>query len=454
MAITFIALLTFLTGLFFLLFKFEKDEYGDAEFHFLPKNNSKKKLGLMLIIASIPIYFITSLFFFPDAGTNYTLQSKLSNDKKTIWNKTGITYCGFSSITPVDNEIVIKTLTPKHYDQWLNGDRKEAVETYVVKANGSSFNDKIGVWFETTTIIETNPSNSNYTQIVVNGKSEANIVRQRIMPFINEVSGLTAKLFGTEQYIEGAKALASEAFFDQLKYGKYAIVEEESPDLYEEVADSTQNRTTKRFNQTVTRYSIKRDGNGDPIRIGKGLSTYGFDVRQALIEDEEMHADFEDRLKTVRALEADNQELRQKAEKARRQQELNRENGEANKIEEQMAQEKEQISKVIKAKTAAEEAKYFLETQQRILEAEKVATQVALENKKQKEFARQGGVDPLERLKLELQNRIDVANAVFGGKALSSLETNISSGGVNGDPVATMLNWMMTQQLKPIKSQN
>lgn len=420
----------------------------NQRFKFLPQfvlNGTVARIFNITAILSVGLIFFNQLFFFANAGTTYTLQHRFIDSEYTISGKTGIQFRGFANITEVDVEIVVKTLTPTQYSAFQNGDRDESKETYVIPANQVSFNDKIGVWLNTTTIIDCTPEGEGFTDVVVKGKSESNIVYQRIIPLINEVHGNLVKLFGTEDYIEGAKVIASQMFYDQLQNGKYKVIE--NPDYEAEtetVIDSvlTTNSAKKMINRyIIDKYPegtiINRDGKdvnvgGEIIRTSLGLGAYGFQVRSGQIESEEYHEDFEAQLDGIRKIQAESQKLKQNTEKQIRQQEYNEAFAEAERIREEGEQKVAQAAEVIAAQTRAEKADWYLKEQERLLAGELKATKIADEKAKQIKVLRQsGGIDPKEELQMRLDNQVEITKAMFGEKGLV-LPNNYISGSNDG----------------------
>ena len=391
-------------------------------------------------LLSIFLIFFNQLFFFADAGTTYTLQHKFYDSQYTIFGESGLQFRGFAKVTKVDAELVIKTLTPTQYNEYKEGQRIESDETYIIAANQVSFNDKIGVWLNTTTIIDCSPDEEGFSEVVIKGKSESNIVYQRIIPLINEVHGNMVKLFGTEDYIEGAKVIASQMFWDQLQNGKYAVIEDENynAETNEVSADSTKVKTTTSNKKMEKRYIVHRYDKGhtkagEIIRTSEGLRTYGFQVRSAQIESEEYHQDFEVMLNEVRDIQATTQKLKQQTEQEIRTQEYNLEKGEALKIQERLTKEKEQIGEIIQAETDAAKAKFFKEQQQNLLDGEKIKSLVVQEQQKQIKALRNAGIDPVIELEMLLANKVDIMKAAAGPNGFT-LPTNLIQGmGANGE---------------------
>lgn len=424
----------------------------NQRYKFLPQlvmRGSLSKIVNITAFVSVLLIFFNQLFIFTDAGTTYTLQHKFVDKQYTISGESGLKVKGFAKVTEVDAELVVKTLTPKQYVDYKKGNRKESRETYIIPANQVSFNDKIGVWLNTTTIIDCSPDSDGFTNVVIKGKSESNIVYQRIIPLINEVQGNLVKLFGTEDYIEGAKVIASQMFYDQLQNGKYKVVED--PDykaVTTGVIDSV--LTTTSSKKMTERYvidthpegtfktisGVKVDISGEKIRTSLGLGAYGFQVRSGQIESEEYHQDFEDQLDAIRTIQAASQKLKQDTEKQIRQQEFNEAEAEANRIAEEGVQKVNQTNKVIAAQTRAEEAKYYEQEQNRLLEGEKKATMVAKEKANQIAVLRNsGGIDPKEELQMRLDNEVEIASAIFGPEGLVLPVNYLSGGGDSNNDV-------------------
>lgn len=403
----------------------------------------RRGIPFITMVIGIALMFSNQLFFIADAGTTYTMQPKFKLFSKsaqyTIAGRSGFQGRWFAKVTPVDVELTIKTLTPKQYQQYKKGDRQESEETYVLPANPVSFNDKIAVWLGTTTIIDCQPDSDGFTNVVIKGKSESNIVYQRIVPLINEVQGNLVKLFGTEDYIEGAKVIASQMFYDQLQNGKYKVVEDpEYEGETSSVLDSVLTTTSSR--KMVNRYILDRypkgtkdssgvDIGGEIIRTSLGLGAFGFSVRTGQIESEEYHPDFEKQLDDIRKIQASSQKLKQDTEKQIRQQEYEEAKAEADRIREEGEQKVLQAKKVIAAQTKAEEAEFYLDEQTKLLAGEKKATEIAAEKAEQiRKLRNSGGIDPKEELQMRLDNDVRIAQAVYGPEGLVLPTTYINSG--------------------------
>ena len=386
----------------------------------LPKISTLK--WVMIICSALTLIGLVKVFENTSPSKTYTIQSYFGGAPRTILGG-GFKFLGLSQVLPITKEINIHTVVPSKYDKKT----KSKDNNYYFRANGYSFVDKIGVWLASTTTIVADPSSENYTTTVVNKRNEDVIITSAILPLINDIHGNITKLFTTEDWIGGAKAVATEMFYDQLLNGPYMIIE--NPDYKSiqqkatlETADSIKISNADYLKQ----YVIKTDKDGNYMRSNRpGLKSYGYVLSNAAITDEEHHQDFEDALKTTRDIQAQIQEDKQKIEKQITRQKLNEETGEANKIAAQKEKEQEEIAKVIAARTSIQE-------KENLLKAAELETRIAEEKAKQNKLLQNSGLDPLVELQERLKNRVDVANAIFGGKALHGITTYAPGGSGSG----------------------
>ena len=408
-----------------------------------------KGLSIPIGIVGLALTFATQMFFISDAGTCYTLQSRIGDNKYSISGESGIQNRMFAKITQVDAEIAIKLLTPDQFVNYQNGSRPESSDTYVIEANACTFNDKIPVWFGTSLIVDVNPQADGYTGLVLKSKSERNIVFQRIIPEINEAIANTAKLMGSESYIEGAKIQFSEIMLDQLRLGRYSVVENPEASRKSSTVvdgDSSNVNVTVSPNNRINRYIIEKDETGQKVRTSEGLSAYGFYVRNAVLESEQYSEQFETALADIAEILAQSQQSRQKAELEKRKQVEIEERGKAEILEKKVEEEKKQVSIIITAQTELEASKLLKEKADNDLAAAKVQTLVEREKAAQIKALRNSGIDPVVELEMRLQNNVDVASAMFGGKAYGNVSTLIS--GEEGNGLDNLNSFLLSKVLK------
>ena len=388
------------------------------------------KYSKWTVVLSFVFIMWNSLFFLADAGTTYTLQYPYGGYETIVSN--GITMKNFASVIPVDQELVIKDLTPDEYQRYLAGDRQESDASYVSLANQSTFNDKISGWLESTVIIDVNHENEDYTNIVLKGKSEENIVRQRILPVIRNVKANTAKLFSTDDFISGAKVQYDEYFRDQLNNGAYALDQELIEDYVEPITTANGQLESRQINISAEsqnfKYVIRKDSNGNIVRQDDGLRKYGFEARQATIEEEQWSDDFEKALAQIVKIAAEAQEAKREAEKYKWQAEKEREFAESEKIKERGAQEKDQISVVIAAETDAKKAQFKKQEEEYLLSAAKVKEErIRIEASNTKRL-RNAGIDPVVELRMHLDNQALIYKHLAGPNGITLPSNYVTTG--------------------------
>lgn len=448
--LTFLAIVALLAVLY--SFTLGGRTIGDDEFTF--PNLLPKPVRIPTAVVAFLLFFTSSIFFKTDSATNYTLQYPFFWDAITVSGDGQYHMKWGATVLETDKEVAITQLGPDHWLQAKEnpGEWIESKEVYLIAQNRLELNDRIGIYPDFSTVLQLSSGSEAYTQMVLKTKTEENLVYSRILPYIQKCQQYAVKLLSSEQYIAGGNAKFDQYVLDQYLNGPYVL---------EEIVKNKSSIDTLGGEAIVTigtdeGVSIEYKRIDDPespggyLRTGEqGFATYGISIIQAGIKSTEYESGFETRLESLKSIAADKQKAKENAEMYKLQQEEEKEYGELEKIKERAVKEKEQVSAVIAAKTKAEKAQYFKEEQQNMLAGEKIATQVAEEKRKQVVAARAGGIDPYIVLDKELQNRVDVAKAIFGGQALGSLETYIggSRSGGGKDGMDYLLQYMMTNQL-------
>lgn len=400
---------------------------------FISQFNWKKML--IGIVLGIVLTTVSGIFMYAEGGTAYLVQYLWGGTK--IVNTNGYTTIWWGKVIPINYEIAVKDLIPKDYKAYLKDHSLEGEDAYIRAAALHEFNDAVNGNIGTNVVVNIDPNNEEkFTKMALANKSENNLVHSRIMGLIDASKKNTAKLMSAQEYISGKSADYDRMFRDQLEYGTYVLEEVKNPHRDKVVADSSEKVTvTADKNQNKLKTYKPKVVNGKVVRDGDGLREYGLLVRIANSYRVDWEPSFDKRLGKQKALVAETQEEKQKAEKAFYATKRAFQEAETNKAVEQGKLEKQQIQKTMAAETKAKVAIFELDESKTLLEKAKIDAKTmdvaadAKARKNRKLVA--AGLTPQEKLKGEISIKIGVAKELAKIKLPQTVITTGKSNGSN-----------------------
>lgn len=347
--LTIIGILLLITGILTLILK-------PVFKNFQPLNWFTSKRSLQIIAVGFILSIISGMFFYAEPGTAYAVQYPWGGQKGVF--RQGIHTKMWGRLIPIQFEMPIKYVIP-------NGDGKlgdQSQYAYVDVARQWEFNDAVKGQIATSIVISINTTDENqFLSVADRNKTEKNLIRSRIIPNIDQSIKNTCKLMAAQDYISGQAADFDRFFQDQLENGMYVLEELKDNEVADIIGDSTIIRTVVNKESRQKRFTIKRDKNGEPIRVnGNSLGGYGLTVVQAVVNEIDWEPTFDKRLQLQKEEVAQTQLEKQQAEREFYRAQKEKAKGEANKAQERARLEKEQIQQTIAAETKAKVAEFNL----------------------------------------------------------------------------------------------
>lgn len=382
--------------------------------------------SLQILVFGLLLSVISGMFFYAEPGTAYAVQYPWGGQKAVFHQ--GIHTKMWGRLIPIQFEMPIKYVMPNSKGELS----KQSRYTHFDKAREWEFNDAVKGRIATSIVISINISNDEqFLSVADRNKSENNLIQSRIVPNIDQSIKNTCKLMAAQDYISGQAADFDRFFQDQLENGMYVLEEytiQENPEI---IGDSTTIRTVVSNQNRQKRYRIKRDKDGNEIRVdGNSLKSYGLTVIQAVVNEIDWEPTFDIRLKLQKEEVAQTQLEKQQAEREYYRAQKEKAKGEAEKATERARLEKEQIQQTIAAETEAKVAGFNLIKEKKQYEVElfKAKSKKVAAEAQYYENAKlvSAGLTPQERAEWNYKIAVGVAGEL---KMLQLPTTYIENGG-------------------------
>ncbi len=437
---TFIGILFLIAGLSaYVLSKLDKPEKRIPDL----LRGIKKIHGSILITVGVILILLKSLFFFADRGFNYLLVSPTG--KMSAVMEQGIKWRGFAKIDKWQKYIDVKVVSGKtesDVDE-LEGVMRPIPIRFIdqVTANGH-----VSLRFQ---LPEDSPS---FIKLAVKYRTMSNLVNNTIIPTVREQLINTGYMFAAQNYISGEAQSFRQTFEEQLKEGTYAVNKLEVKDTIFNDIEMTQ--ASRSIKEIQTSYKVEKIlKNGIPKRIPHELSENNIIVSQVIVDKIDLEATFKQRLEAQRDESAKRQLEQQKIETAKAEQQRVVAQGERDKAEERVNQEKEQVKALIAIETKLKQeetnkklAAIALETERLNAQKKKVTADAEAYEISRKVSA---GITPEVKLQMELNRDVKVAAEI---SKIKFPETMIIGGdSKGGTPLESLIGAAMAKQLQTTK---
>ncbi|WP_066627274.1 SPFH domain-containing protein [Labilibacter marinus] len=403
----------------------------------------KKKHGHILIGVGIVLMLLQSLFFFADRGFNYLLVSPTG--KMSAVMEQGIKWRGFAKIDKWQKYIDVKVVskeTESDIDE-LEGVMQPVPVRFIdqVTANGH-----VSLRFQ---LPQDTPS---FIKLAVKYRTMSNLVNNTIIPTVREQLINTGYMFAAQNYISGEAQSFRQTFEEQLKEGTYAVNKIEVKDtIFNNINMTQRDRSIKEIQTSYIVEKIMKDG--IPKRIPHELSENNIIVSQVIVDKIDLEATFKQRLEAQRDESAKRQLEQQMIETAKAEQQRIVAQGERDKAEERVTQEKEQVKALIAIETKLKQeetnkklAAIALETERLLASKKKVTADAEAYEISRKVSA---GITPEVKLQMELDRDVKVAAEI---SKIKFPETMIMGGNSKGGtPLESLIGAAMAKQLQTTK---
>ncbi len=437
---TFIGFLVLLAGAAaYVLSKLDKPERKIPDL----LRGIKKTHGRVLLIIGVLLMLVQSLFFFADRGFNYLLVSPTGNMSAVM--EQGIKWRGFAKIDKWQKYIDVKVVSDKTES---DVDELEGV----MQPIPVRFIDQVTAKGHVSLRFRLPEDTPSFIQLAVKYRTMSNLVNNTIIPTVREQLINTGYMFAAQNYISGEAQSFRQTFEEQLKEGTYAVNKLEVKDtLFSEIDMVNTQRSIK---EIQTRYIVEKIlDHGIPKRIPHELSENNIIVSQVIVDKIDLEATFKQRLEAQRDESAKRQLEQQMIETAKAEQQRIVAQGERDKAEERVTQEKEQVKALISIETKLKQeetnkklAAIALETERLLATKKKVKADAEAYEISRKVSA---GITPEVKLQMELDRDVKVAAEVA---KLKFPETMIMGGNSSGGtPLESLIGAAMAKQLQTTK---
>ncbi len=439
--ITFLGFLAVVAGLAaFVISKLEKQASR------LPAifKGIKRAHGISLVVVGIIMMLIKTMFFFADRGFNYLLVSPTGHMSAVM--EQGIKF--MIPGTKVDkwqkyiDVKVVSKQTESDIDE-LEG---------VMHPIPVRFIDQVTAQGHVSLRFQLPEDSPSFIKLAVKYRTMSNLVNNTIIPTVREQLINTGYMFAAQNYISGEAQSFRQTFEEQLKEGTYAVNKLEVKDtIYDEIDMTTAKRSIK---EIQTSYRVEKIlENGIPKRIPHELSENNIIVSQVIVDKIDLEATFKQRLEAQRDESAKRQLEQQMIETAKAEQQRIVAQGERDKAEERVNQEKEQVKALIAIETKLKQeetnkklAAIALETERLNAQKKKVTADAEAYEIAKKVHA---GITPEVKLAMELDRDVKVAAEIA---KINFPETMIIGGdSKGGTPLESLIGAAMAKQLQNSK---
>ena len=399
-----------------------------------------KRIASMIMVFGITIATLPYMFFWADPTEQYFLVYPTGSTG--VVTTQGIKWRGFAKITPWQKFIDVK-VTEK-------GDDIDDIEG-LMKPIGIRFIDQVTATVLVSTRFKLPEDEESFEALAVKFRSMKNLVENTLKPSVREQVNNTGYMFKAQDYISGEAQNFRQTLDEQLKDGAYKVKKLVSRDT---IFEGDQSRKIKEVKTTYNVEKVERDGK--PIRIPHEITSNKIKVSQVIVDDVILEQAFKERLEAQRDEAAKRQLEQQKIETARNSQLRIIAEGERDKAEERVSQEKDQVKILIAIETKLKQEKTNKELASIQLETEKIHSQKrkVKADAEAYEISRKvnAGITPEIKLKMELDAKVRMAAEI---SKIHFPETMIIGGTDDGGtPLESLIGAAMAKQLLEAKAGN
>ncbi|WP_430817359.1 SPFH domain-containing protein [Carboxylicivirga sp. RSCT41] len=399
--------------------------------------------GNVMLVIGVILMLLNSLFFFADRGFNYLLVSPTGHMSAVM--EQGIKWRGFAKIDKWQKYIDVKVVS-KSTESDL--DELEGVMNPIPVR----FIDQVTAQGHVSLRFQLPEDSPSFIKLAVKYRTMSNLVNNTIIPTVREQLINTGYMFAAQNYISGEAQAFRQTFEEQLKEGTYAVNKLEVKDTIYDAIDMTSSQRT--IKEIQTSYRVEKILlNGIPKRIPHELSENNIIVSQVIVDKIDLEPTFKQRLEAQRDESAKRQLEQQMIETAKAEQQRIVAQGERDKAEERVNQEKEQVKALIAIETKLKQeetnkklAAIALETERLNAQKKKVTADAEAYEIAKKVNA---GITPEVKLAMELDRDVKVAAEIA---KIKFPETMIISGDEKGGtPLESLIGAAMAKQLQTSK---
>jgi hypothetical protein len=418
---------------------------------------NRKRLGAIFAIGALLVVFDASFFIARESKQYYVL-NKATGERDAQMTP------GLHLITPFVTEV-------REWDKYLEikGVKVDAEGNLIVSDKESEalrnvegiirggvsvrFIDKVTASVYPSVRFQLPNDPQAFIKIVETYRTPENLVMNTLVPTVSEQLKNITFMFTADEYVSGGATIYRSEIEDVLKNGAYTFAKETVRDtIFSEVAlsgDATDALSRKRDIREIRVFEknkkILRDGVA--IRKKHEITENNIITAQVIIDEILLDPNYEGKLKEQMNLAAQAVVENQKVIAAKAKQQSIIAEGERDKAQERVKQEKEQVSKLIAIETQVkeEESKRQLaqiNEQTEIIKARATKVSADAEAYKNSRLV-SAGLTPLEKARIEKETKVEVAKEL----AKMNVPSTIIMGGNGTSPTEALLQSKLIKDL-------
>lgn len=440
----FIGILALLFGLFMFFLRPNLAETDEFEGELRVRKKAppfllmfSKRISLAISTLGLLFMLLPYLFFWAEPGYQYFLVYPTGNTD-VVMNQ-GIKFRGFAKVISWQKYIDVKVID--------GGESSKEIEG-VMKPIPIRFIDQVTAEVRLSGRFQLPTVPADFIALAIKYRSMENLVQNTLIPTVREQAINTGYMYAAQDYISGEAQSFRQTLDEQLKDGAYAVIKIENKDtVYNEAIQENDPRTIKEIR---TKYTVEKVmENGFPKRIPHELTENNIIVSQVIVDDVVLEPTFKKRLEAQRDESAKRQIEQQKVETAKAAQARIIAEGERDKAQERVTQEKEQVKQLIAIETKLKQERTNKELAAIALETERLKAQQRKVTADAKAYENaklvSAGLTPQEKAEWEYKTSVGVATELAKLKFPQTMI--IADDKKGGTPLESLIGAAMAKQL-------
>ncbi|TDX51631.1 SPFH domain-containing protein [Orenia marismortui] len=307
-------------------------------------------VAVFLAVLGIVFLFFDGTYFYAEPGYSYLVQ--YPTGRQVAVTQPGYHMKWWGNLIPFRKVVTVK------FDTIRNSEFSGMEAPYKIR-----FIDAVTADVKASFRFRLPNNAEKFRKIAVDYRSQENLVLSSLVPSTKEVLRNSARILSAQEYISGKGGEFENAVMDQLQNGIYTLEIEEKEIEDEKIEEVVGARKIGKGKVVKYDVQIKRR-NGEIIRKKHSILDYGITVVQSTIESVDPEKRFKEMLGQQRDAAAQASIEKEKAKQAEYRKQRIIAEGEAEKAQIQVEQEKEQIKRIVSAETQKKQAKIEAERKQ------------------------------------------------------------------------------------------
>lgn len=309
----------------------------------------KLKLGtipvVIMIVMGIFLASIQNIVFYAEPGYSYLVQYPSGTQKAIL--TPGFHMRWFGETIPFKKSLTVAFVGP---EDPVDFSGMRPTQTIL-------FNDSVKAHVRMTARFQLPENEAPFLQMALAYRTQKNLVNSSLVPILQESMRNSGRMFSAQEYIGGKGGDFENAVLDQIRNGIYLLDIKEERVFSGEVDAIDESGPTIQQDQTVrVIVSVRHDDEGQILRKDAKdhpLQKYNLLLVQASIQDVDPDDAFKEKLKEQRDAAAQVAIERQKTRQAEERKKRVQAEGEAEKTEGKIQEEKKQIEEITRSETDA-----------------------------------------------------------------------------------------------------